>query len=135
MTTESAKRTLEGIHGREVMDGPCGPGESFRRFFVPQKAGKGDDQMEETTFPEIVEQPVMWGYHRELHEARKHKAIVDATTGKLFSIVSKDYRLIRHEQAIDEIESLIYGNVELGKPTVMILWTPKKTLRQGLYNS
>jgi hypothetical protein len=53
--------------------------------------------MEEIIFPEIVEQPVMWGYHRELHQAHKHKAIVDTNTDKLFSIVSKDYRLIRHE--------------------------------------
>ena len=64
--------------------------------------------MEEITFPQIEEQPVMWGYHKEMHQAHKHKAIVDFNTGKLFSIVSKDYRLIRHEQAIDEIEEAIF---------------------------
>ncbi|MEA2013873.1 MAG: DUF932 domain-containing protein [Thermodesulfobacteriota bacterium] len=74
--------------------------------------------MEEVTFPNIVEEPVMWGYHKELHQAHKHKAIVDFNTGKLFSIVSKDYKLIRHEEAIEEIEDLIYDNEDLGKPTI-----------------
>jgi len=71
--------------------------------------------MEEIVFPEITEQPVMWGYNRELHQAHKHKAIVDANTGKLFSIVSKDYRLIRHEQAIDQIEEAIFKTPDLGE--------------------
>jgi len=71
--------------------------------------------MEEIIFPEIVEQPVMWGYHRELHDADKHKAIVDRDTGKLFSIVSKDYKLIRHEQAIDQIEEAIHKTPGFGK--------------------
>jgi len=75
--------------------------------------------MEEIAFPQIEEQPVMWGYHRELHQAHKHKAIVDRDTGKLFSIVSKDYKLIRHEQAIDELENILYGGDEdLGPPSV-----------------
>jgi len=74
--------------------------------------------MEEVTFPEIEEQPVMWGYHKEMHQAHKHKAIVDRDSGKLFSIVSKDYKLIRHEEAIEEIEDLIYDNEDLGEPTI-----------------
>ena len=82
--------------------------------------------MEDVTFPQIEEQPVMWGYHKEMHQSHKHKAIVDRDTGKLFSIVSKDYRLIRHEQAIDEIEDLIYDNEDLGKPTVTTLFYNKK---------
>jgi len=32
MKTKTTKRALEGIHIREAMGGPCGPGESFRRF-------------------------------------------------------------------------------------------------------
>lgn len=74
--------------------------------------------MEEITFPEIEEQPVSWGYYRDLHDANRYKAIVDRDTGKLFSIVSKDYKLIRHEEAIDEIEDLIYDNEDLGNPTI-----------------
>lgn len=61
----------------------------------------------EISFPEIIEQPVMWGYSNEPHKANRHKAIVDAITGKLFSIVSNDYRLIRHEEAIGLIEGTL----------------------------
>ena len=71
--------------------------------------------MEEVTYPQIEEQPVMWGYHKEMHQAHKHKAIVDRDTGKLFSIVSKDYKLIRHEQAIDQIEETILDTPKLGE--------------------
>ena len=74
--------------------------------------------MGEIIFPEIVEQPVMWGYYRDLHDADRYKTIVERDTGKLFSIVSKEYKLIRHEQAVDEIEGLIYGNEDLGDPTI-----------------
>ena len=69
----------------------------------------------EISFPEIVEQPVMWGYYKDLHQANKHKAIVNFDTGKLFSIVSNDYRLIRHEEAIEQIEKEIYEFPDLGK--------------------
>ena len=69
----------------------------------------------EVTFPEIIEQPVMWGYHRELHQTGKYKAIVDADTGKLFSIVSKDYKLIRHEEAIEKVEDTISNIPEFEK--------------------
>ena len=61
----------------------------------------------EISFPEIVEQPVMWGYYRDLHQADRYKAIVDSDTGKVFSIVSNDYKLIRHEEAIERIEQVI----------------------------
>lgn len=74
--------------------------------------------MEEVTFPMIEEQPVSWGHYRDLHAADRYKAIVDRDSGKLFSIVSKDYRVIRHERAIDEIEGLIHDNEDLGHPTI-----------------
>jgi len=68
----------------------------------------------DVTFPQIEEQPVLWGYYREFHNADRYKAIVDRDTGRLFSIVSKDYRIIRHEQAIDELEDILYGAEDLG---------------------
>ncbi|MBW1781295.1 MAG: DUF932 domain-containing protein [Deltaproteobacteria bacterium] len=74
--------------------------------------------MEKVVFPVVEEQPVMWGYHRDLHDADRYKAIVDRDTGKLFSIVSKDYRVIRHEQAIDELEGVIDQTPDLGTPIV-----------------
>ncbi|MBN1548479.1 MAG: DUF932 domain-containing protein [Syntrophaceae bacterium] len=76
--------------------------------------GKGGEVMPaEATFPEVVEQPVMWGYHRDLHHADKYKALINPDTGKLFSIVTKDYRLIRHEEVIDRVEAAILKNHEL----------------------
>lgn len=61
----------------------------------------------------MIEQPVMWGNHRDNHPTDRYKAIVDANTGKLFSIVSKDYRLIRHEEAIEQIEEAISENSDM----------------------
>jgi len=69
----------------------------------------------EISFPEIVMQPVMWGYRKEPHQADKYKAIVDFNTGKLFSIVSNDYKLIRHEEAIERIEKALYEVPDLGE--------------------
>jgi len=70
---------------------------------------------EEVVFPEIVEQPVMWGYHQDLHQADRYKALVEFNTGKLFSVVSKDYKVIRHEEAIDQIEETISQTPKLGE--------------------
>ena len=68
----------------------------------------------EISFPEVVEQPVTWGYGRNLHQADRYKAVVDPNAGKLFSIVSEDYRLIRHEEAIKRIEEAIHEVRDLG---------------------
>ena len=66
------------------------------------------------SFPEVSEVPVSWG-EINLQRADQYKAIVNGNTGKVFSIVSKDYKLIRHEDAIQQIESIINENLELGK--------------------
>jgi len=66
------------------------------------------------TFPEVVEQPVLWGYSRDLHPADRFKALVDADTGKLFSIVSQDYRVIRHEEAVEQVEEALYQSNDFG---------------------
>lgn len=66
------------------------------------------------SFPEVSEVPVSWG-KINLKRADQYKAIVNPDTGKVFSIVSKDYKLIRHEDAIQQIESIINENLELGK--------------------
>ena len=55
-------------------------------------------------FPQIIEQPVSWGPLGNTYQTDRYKAIVDANTGKLFAIVSQDYRLIRHEEAIEKVE-------------------------------
>jgi len=64
----------------------------------------------EPSFPLVAEQPVRWGNNGRLHRAQDHKAVVDLRTGKVFSIVSNDYRLIRHEQAIEKVERIIHGH-------------------------
>ena len=65
-------------------------------------------------FPVVKEEPVSWGI-ANIHPAFDHKAIVNPTTGKVFSIVSKDYRLIRHEDAIEQVEQVIGKYAELGR--------------------
>jgi hypothetical protein len=69
----------------------------------------------ESPFPEVSEQSVKWGEGHILKLANMHKAIVDINTGKVFSIVSKDYKLIRHEEAIEEVEKAIESHVDFGR--------------------
>ena len=66
------------------------------------------------SFPEVSETPVSWG-DIHLQRANDHKAIVNPETGKVFSIVSKDYKLIRHEDAILRVNNVIDENSDLGK--------------------
>ena len=50
------------------------------------------DLLLESPYPVITEEPVSWGRKGErLTLAERHKAIVEANSGKVFSIVSKDY--------------------------------------------
>lgn len=66
--------------------------------------------MLEPSFPQVAEQPIRWGRDGRLQRANDHKAIVDLRSGKVFSIVSNDYRLIQHEQAIEKVERFIHGH-------------------------
>ena len=65
-------------------------------------------------FPRVTEQPVSWGSQNKPQTAEGYKAIVDSDTGKVFSIVSNDYKIITHQQAIEQIESIIVKNKDLG---------------------
>jgi len=71
-------------------------------------------------FPRVTEQPVSWGSQNKSQTAEGYKAIVDADTGKVFSIVSKDYKIITHQQAIEQIESIISKNADLGSYDVKV---------------
>jgi hypothetical protein len=62
----------------------------------------------ESPFPIVTEQAVLWGHGDKLIRSEQHKAIVDERTGKVFAIVSKDYRVIRHETVIGTVEDAIY---------------------------
>ncbi len=66
------------------------------------------------SFPEVSETPVSWG-ELNLQRADDHKAIVNSETGKVFSIVSKDYKLIRHEEAILKVNNALDKNADLGE--------------------
>jgi hypothetical protein len=69
---------------------------------------------ENLSFPEVIEAPVSWG-KLNLQQAKNYKAIVNPKTGKVFSIVSKDYKMIRHEKAVQRIESVINKHPDLSK--------------------
>jgi len=118
MKNKLTNRALEDTHGREAMGSLSMAGRSLQAFIFYVKGGdimKEKPDTGEISFPEIIEQPVMWGYYRDLHQANKYKAIVNPDNGKLFSIVSNDYRLIRHEEAIERIENAIYEVPDLGR--------------------
>ena len=70
--------------------------------------------MEDTiSFPDVRQQPVAWK-DTEFHTAQNFRAIIDNKTEKVYSIVTKDYVLIRHEEAIEEVERVIEENADLG---------------------
>ncbi|MBW2195612.1 MAG: DUF932 domain-containing protein [Deltaproteobacteria bacterium] len=65
------------------------------------------------TFPVVQDQPVACGPYGNMKAAPRHRAIVNQNTGKVYSIVSMDYQLIRHEDAILEVEQAINETPEL----------------------
>ena len=71
-------------------------------------------------FPKVAAEPVSWGPQSKLRDADGYKAIVDSNTGKVFSIVSNDYKIITHEQAIEQIESIIAKNTDLGSHDIEV---------------
>ncbi len=81
-----------------------------KKLFNEQEKSK----LAAASFPEVSEVPVSWG-ELNLQRADKYKAIVNPATEKVYSIVSKDYKLIRHEDAVQRIEKTIDENLELGK--------------------
>ncbi len=60
------------------------------------------------SFPAVSQAWVPWG-EMNLQRAHGYRAIVNPKTGKLFSIVSGKYRLIKHEDAINQVEETLYG--------------------------
>ena len=78
------------------------------------------------SFPEVIETPVSWG-DINLQRANDHKAIVNPETGKVYSIVSKDYKLIRHEDAVLRVNNVIDQNsapvsyTHLTLPTILLV--------------
>lgn len=115
-------KTPEDTPGREAMGGSSMPREISSGFFL---WGEGDHMKRieygqgfllESPFPIVTEEPVLWGHEGErLNLTKQHKAIVDERTGKVFSIVSKDYKVIRHEAAIVKVEEAINQVKDLRK--------------------
>ena len=73
----------------------------------------------DSPFPKVVMRPVMWGEGKEVLPSDRYRAIADKRTNKLFSIVSSDYKLIRHEDAIEDVEKAISENKDLGRYEVI----------------
>ncbi len=74
---------------------------------------QGRYDSEAISFPVVCGVPVSWG-KINLQRANNFKAIVNPETGKVFSIVSNDYKLIRHEEAVQKIERTIDDYPDLG---------------------
>ncbi|MFO7715291.1 DUF932 domain-containing protein [Desulfosarcina sp.] len=66
-------------------------------------------------FPKVIEAPVSWKDHGAFNDANRFKALVNPDTSQVFSIVSKDYRLIRHEEAVSRLEDVIHKSQGLGQ--------------------
>jgi hypothetical protein len=65
------------------------------------------------SFPPVKEEPVSWG--NDNAPADRFKALVNPDTGQVFSIVSKDYKLIRHERAVSLMENVLHKENRLGR--------------------
>jgi hypothetical protein len=65
-------------------------------------------------FPAVCETPITWGDFNK-NRADGFKAIVNPETGKVFSVVSTGYKLIRHEDAADRLENILNEHPEFGK--------------------
>jgi len=70
-------------------------------------------------FPNVAKMPVQWVKGQSTHPAQEHQAIVDLDTGKVFCVASNHYKLIRHETAIEQVESAIARRRDLGEYTVL----------------
>ena len=75
----------------------------------------GQMQLLETVFPVVIEEPVSWGQEKTLHKAEHYKALVDHHTGNVFSIVTTDYKVIRHEEAIAFLDIELAKLSDLGR--------------------
>lgn len=73
-----------------------------------------DQDQQEIIFPQVAERPITWANSGNIYQAGNHKAIVDLKAGKVFAVVSKDYKLIRHEEAIDVVEKTLAESNGLG---------------------
>jgi len=105
----------EDTHGREAVGGPSMLREKSSGVFNPQrKEGHMSQNLLESPFPAVVMQPVYWGKGQKVFRSGRYQAVVDEKTNKLFSIVSSDYKLLRHEAAIEEIEKAIGATQNLG---------------------
>ena len=70
--------------------------------------------LEKNSFPKVGVRPVAW-LDDKIHKSPDRKAIVDLDTGNIFSIVSKSYKLIRHEDAVEQVDTEICKTSGLGK--------------------
>jgi len=75
--------------------------------------------MKTINFPQVREDVVSFGRRTRTY-CPDHKAIVNPDNGKTFAIVSKNYKLVKHEQAIETVLSAVKEAPEFGKFTTDI---------------
>lgn len=72
-------------------------------------------QLLQNIFPIVIEQPVLWGQEKNIYKAEHYKALVDSQTGNVFSVVTTDYKVIRHEDAIEFLDKELAKSSDLGR--------------------
>jgi hypothetical protein len=65
-------------------------------------------------FPEVQEDVISWG-RRSRTYCPNYKAIVNPETGDTFSIVSQNYKLLKHEEALEVVLEAVDKNEEFGR--------------------
>ncbi len=83
--------------------------------------------------PKVEERPVYFGddTSRRRIEIKGQKALINPETEEVFSIVTDDYQLIRHEQVIEMAESVVDEMTEYGKPERRV-WLPQDGAKMRL---
>lgn len=85
--------------------------------------------------PRIEEKRVVFGDFGDWTLSAKHKALVNADTGKLYGIHSAGYRTVRHEEGILAVMSVVEQNPEFGS----VKWSVsgaddyKRTMARGRF--
>ena len=67
-----------------------------------------------TDFPTVREDVVSWGRRSRVH-CPDYKAVVNPKTGDTFSIVSNNYKLVKHEEALETVIDAVDSHQEFGK--------------------
>lgn len=104
------------------------------RLMSTQGSGMSMDTAMET-LPVVEERELFYGPgekdgHKRF-EIEGQKALIDPRTGRVFSLVTNDYRLIRHEDVIEMAEAVTAQMPEYGEPERKV-WMPQDGAKMRL---